>query len=261
MRCRWAARTRRQTPRICRWRRCHRCAAMRADLDHAAVTLIAFFLQKVVVYPLQINAAPEQSCQPGQQPRKQHGGAPSGQIRRNVWMCAGRVIHGCLFIYPSGSTRLNSISPFLGKCICNCCAAIFSMRAGMAKVLCSSCSWPHSTSICCACSFSFCSSTNNLRALCCEVTTLSAHSTTASQQQDVQRVAATPHRCAPPRASPRCARADCLHLRLSGAHRLADQVQLAPAALRRRVSARCAAACRPRAMSRMKCFTMRSSSE
>ena len=47
-------------------------AAVRADLDHAAVARIAFFLQKVIVYPLQIHAAAEQPGQPGQQQRKQH---------------------------------------------------------------------------------------------------------------------------------------------------------------------------------------------
>src|SRR3989338_4808197 len=95
-------------------------------------------------------------------------------------MCAGRVVHGCIFALPSGSTRINWTCPFLGNCICSCCAAIFSTRAGVAHVLCSNCNCPHSTSICCACSFSLCNLINSLRALCCEVTTLSAHTTTAA---------------------------------------------------------------------------------
>ena len=45
-------------------------AAVRADFDHPAVARIAFFLQKIIVYPLQIHAAPEQPGQPGQQHRK-----------------------------------------------------------------------------------------------------------------------------------------------------------------------------------------------
>src|SRR5688500_8926897 len=61
-----------------------------------------------------------------------------------------------------------------GKRICSCPVAIFSIRACVAQVLCSSCNCPHSSASCLANCCSFSSSTNSLRALCCEVTTLSA---------------------------------------------------------------------------------------
>src|SRR3989338_532107 len=120
---------------------------------------------------------------------------------------------------------MDLICPLLGSCICNCCAAIFSTRAGAAQVLCSNCSCPHSTSICCACSFSCCNRMYSLRALCWDVTTLSAHITTASSSSTFSalplgNIAALRH----PHHRAACARIS-LQLCLTGAHRLADQLQ------------------------------------
>src|SRR5450759_2422095 len=42
-------------------------AAVRTYFDHAAVALVAFFLQEIIVYPLQIHATPKQPGQSGQQ--------------------------------------------------------------------------------------------------------------------------------------------------------------------------------------------------
>src|SRR5690242_12660828 len=64
-----------------------------------------------------------------------------------------------------------------GRRICSCSVAIFSIRACVAQVLCSSCNCPHSSASCLANCCSFSSSTNSLRALCCEVTTPSAQAT------------------------------------------------------------------------------------
>src|SRR3989338_6956518 len=97
------------------------------------------------------------------------------------------------------------------------------------------------------------------------------------QQQCIQCVAATPHRCAPPRASPRCAatggggKGDHPPPARAGGGGPANPPPVARTALPTRCSLPCGTSLArigtprgslsPSAMSRMKCFTMRSSSE
>src|SRR4030067_4017 len=99
------------------------------------------------------------------------------------------------------------------------------MRAEVSRVLCSNCNCPHSTSICPACSFSFCSSLSSLRALCCEVATLNAHTTTATSSTPFNKPLSR-NNAALRHAHHRTARARIRpQLCLTGACRFADQLQ------------------------------------
>src|SRR5688500_2946794 len=80
-----------------------------------------------------------------------------------------------------------------GKRICSCPVAIFSIRACVAQVLCSSCNCPHSSASCLASCCSFSSPTNSLRALCCEVTTLSAQAIRIKVNKIFIRITSTSH--------------------------------------------------------------------
>src|ERR1043166_7896704 len=149
-------------------------AAMRAHLDHAAVTRCALLLQKVVVQSLQVDGPCQQSEHPREQHQQQGARAPLRQLERQYGV--GGTAH--LGATP-GSIRLSGATSWMraagGTRICSCPLAIFSMRECIAQVLCSSCSWPHSISSSLASSCALCNSTNSLRALCCAVTTPSAH--------------------------------------------------------------------------------------
>src|SRR5207249_2504111 len=114
-------------------------SAMRRHLEIAAIARRTLLLQERVVDPLQV----ERSCRKQHEKREEHAeqerSAQPGKVRRRHRAACAHRNHRDL---PS----MTWMRPGPGSCIFNCSRANFSIRAGIAQVLCSSCSWPYSTS-------------------------------------------------------------------------------------------------------------------
>ena len=126
-------------------------AAMRGHLELARVARAALRLQELVVDPLQVDRAADQAGEQ-QRERAEHDrrAQPRQRKRRRCGACARaaqRAAPASLRAPPARPACARSrCAPRVGSCMRSCSRAIFSTRAGMPHVDCSSCSWPYSVS-------------------------------------------------------------------------------------------------------------------
>src|SRR5439155_11972309 len=114
-------------------------SAVRRHLQIAAIARRTLLLQERVVDPLQIERSRRKQREKREEHTEQERSAQPRQLRCRYRAACAHRNHREL---PS----MTWMRPGPGSCIFNCSRAIFSIRAGIAHVLCSSCSWPYSTS-------------------------------------------------------------------------------------------------------------------